>query len=274
MSCHCGVDAIATCSRCGERRCSSHYFVAASTNGYDITAQTAGSSFVLPISHPRSWTDDDRRAWAGGGPGCDRCRMAAIGRTRNDKRSAQQSGIALIAEFRERPSSQLAREIAALPSEVLEQASPFTSIFAEVFASAEVYPYERVTARSIYKKHAIRPSIFRIEIQSREPLARVTSIEVCDQSGRVFPVDEGPCSFSETLYNNPSTTICVILVADADPAMHYIPGTPTSWAEDGTWPKHACTNALANGTSNITRAAYLSGLLEPAASLMRGIRGI
>jgi len=237
-------------------------------NGSDILAQTAGSSFFMPMSYPKSWTYEDRRAWAGGGPGCDRCRLAAIDRVRDDTRLSHESAAALIARFRAHPSAQLVRELAALPDEILVHASAFAPVFAAVFASANVRPYETVTARTTYKRHAIRPSYFKVEVRSREPLARITATAVCDRSGGVFSLLRGPHKFSETHTNDPSTTVYVVLPAGDNPQLEYEPGTPPDMTANGSFPSHICTNGLAYAAGTVTYAGYLSSLLQDAASIL------
>lgn len=220
------------------------------------------------MSFPYSWTDEERQAWAEGGPGCDRCRQAAVIRLRDHVNSLQEQARSLISKLRAAPSSHVAHELASLPVEILSQTAAFTAIFAAVFAAARQYPYEKVTARTSYEKHAFRSSSFKIEINSREPLAQINSAAACDSSGHVFKLRRESYSFSETRYNYPSTIVSVILTAGDVPQLQYRQGTPPDRTLDGTFPSHVCTNGLSYATENVTDTSYLSSLLKPAASLL------
>ena len=87
-ACYCGVDSSATCVRCGERRCPQHYLLSADSVGAEgVVARPAGPAQQVLIRPSGADTSEDRDDWCGGGPGCIRCRDAAMQRGQQARRA-------------------------------------------------------------------------------------------------------------------------------------------------------------------------------------------
>lgn len=114
-ACYCGVDALATCARCGERRCGNHYVVSAAFHsGTDATLQYPTGSVYVAL--PKSWGEIRIRAYLGGGPGCVRCRNAVA----DDATAAARNDIdAIAATSQPERFSILLQRISAVPQQEL-----------------------------------------------------------------------------------------------------------------------------------------------------------
>jgi hypothetical protein len=86
-SCFCGVDSVATCLRCAERRCAPHYIVSVSwVDSGRFTAVHPDRTVVAAFA--REWTEAQKAAYVSNGPACTRCReqaAAVAGKERVDK---------------------------------------------------------------------------------------------------------------------------------------------------------------------------------------------
>lgn len=74
-SCFCGVDSVATCLRCGQRRCAAHYIVSMSPSGRFWIAVTPTGP--VDFSFPSDWGHEQVAAYAHGDAACVKCRQVA-----------------------------------------------------------------------------------------------------------------------------------------------------------------------------------------------------
>lgn len=79
--CFCGADGRATCLRCGQRRCATHYFLNVypygTGSGTFWAATTPRTTVELPFL--RAWDEVAAKAYAAGDAACPKCRQTAAG---------------------------------------------------------------------------------------------------------------------------------------------------------------------------------------------------
>jgi hypothetical protein len=193
--CFCGSDSSATCVRCGERRCSAHYYVSVQYS-YDWTsAQTPDRTITLTF--PKNWTEAKKKAYAFSGPGCTRCREQAAQEAEGlaENRLAEAADVYIA-----QPTKSRLREVlAAWPDDNSYWSKPSAVHDDEtlrrllaVVASQIGFTHEVLEVRVDLDSSRRRHVTARVTVESREPVAMLPRTHTAlKASGRMLPVGGG-----------------------------------------------------------------------------------
>jgi hypothetical protein len=222
--CFCGSDSSATCVRCGERRCSAHYYVSVQYS-YDWTqAQTPDRTITLTF--PGDWTEAKKKAYAFSGPGCTRCREQAA-------QEAEQLAHNRLADAADnyiaQPTKSRLREVlAAWPDDNSYWSQPsavhddetlrrLLAVVASQIGFTQEVLEVRVDLDTSRKRHVTA----RVTVESREPVAMLPHTRTAlKASGRMLPI-EGGASFPATHDGAEGQLICERGIT---PTVTYSPG--------------------------------------------------
>lgn len=174
-SCFCGVDSVATCPQCGERRCAPHYIVSVSWFASDRFTvvhpdRTTTGAFA------REWTEAQKAAYLSNSPACTRCReqaAAIAGKERADKLAAavdtyiERPGKAnLLAVFSAWQGANTSNPLRP-PTEVDEDEG-LRRVFAAAFMVLK--PSHELLELSLSYEHRRRRTDVHVTVDSREPV--------------------------------------------------------------------------------------------------------
>lgn len=193
--CFCGSDSSATCVRCGERRCSSHYYVSVQYS-YDWT-QVQTPDRTSTLTFPENWSEVKKKAYSFSGPGCTRCRehAAQVAQQLADNRLAE----AVDAYVAEPTKSRLREVLAAWPDDNSYWSKPsavdddetlrrLLAVVASQIGLTHELLEVRVDLDSSRKRHVTA----RVTVESREPVAMLPRTRIARvASGRMLPVGGG-----------------------------------------------------------------------------------
>jgi hypothetical protein len=222
--CFCGSDSSATRVRCGERRCSAHYYVSVQYS-YDWTpAQTPDRTIALTF--PKDWTEAKKKAYSFSGPGCTRCREQAARKAEKlaDNRLAEAVDVYIA-----HPTKSRLREVlAAWPDDNSYWSNPsavdddgtLRRVLA-VVASQIGFTHEALEVRVDLDSSRRRHVTARVTVESREPVAMLPRTRTAlKASGRMLPVERG-ASFPATNDGAEGQLICERGIT---PTVTYSPG--------------------------------------------------
>lgn len=174
-SCFCGVDSVATCPQCGERRCAPHYIVSASWFDSDRFTVVHPDRTVV-AAFAREWTEAQKAAYMSNGPACTRCReqaAAMAGEERADKLAAavdtyiQRPGKAnLLAVFSAWQGANISGSFRP-PTEIDEDEN-LRRVFAAAFMALK--PSHELLELSLSYERRRRRTDVNVTVDSREPV--------------------------------------------------------------------------------------------------------
>lgn len=193
--CFCGSDSSATCVRCGERRCSAHYYVSIQYSHDWTHVQTPDRTSTLTF--PEDWTEAEKKAYAFSGPGCTRCRghAAQEARLQGNDRLAE----AADAYISQPTKSRLREVLAAWPEDTDYWSKPSAQDDNEtlrrilaVAASQIGFTHELLGVRVDLDTGRRRRVTARVTVESREPVAMLPRTRTALRaSGWMLPTGGG-----------------------------------------------------------------------------------
>jgi hypothetical protein len=176
----CGVDTVATCLRCGERRCAAHYVISVLRSGDGWLAVTPNGSAYLRL--PASWTRSAVSAYVDGGAACTRCREQAAA-TAQAERTAETGS--LVEQFILAPSP------AAIPRIMLREPELTGDQLRRMLAAARPH----LTANCEVLSLRLQPPAsqrrqvpIRMTVTSRQPGIRLAQGPLLLESGQLIEV--------------------------------------------------------------------------------------
>ena len=217
----CGVDTVATCARCGERRCSAHYIISMTASRDVWVAVTPNGPMYIKL--PASWMSSAVSAYVEGGAACTRCRQqAAVGANARQADEAH----SMVEEFIRAPSPQ------AIPRIMLREPELTDDQLKRMLAAARPHLQPNCEVLSLrWQTPASRRRKARIQVSvtSREPGVRVNQGPLLLASGELIQVDRG----SRVGVSPSATEMSCVATFGAVPVAEYHPAYGSGeWGND------------------------------------------